>query len=48
MRLGDVGAGGGAKTPVAAVAVSLVDPTNARALVIDSGFQSASALPGCK
>lgn len=41
-------AGGGSKTPVAAVAVSLVDPTNARRLVIDSGFQSASALPGCK
>jgi D-xylose transport system substrate-binding protein len=36
------------KTPVAAVAVSLVDPTNARALVIDSGFQSATALPACK
>ena len=36
------------KTPVAAVAVSLVDATNARALIIDSGFQSASALPACK
>ena len=36
------------KTPVAAVAVSLVDPANARALVIDSGFQSATSLPACK
>jgi len=42
------GKSGSGKTPVAAVAVSLVDATNARALVIDSGFQSASSLPGCK
>ncbi len=47
-RTGMVPGGGGGKTPVAAVAVNLVDPANARALVIDSGFQSASALPGCK
>ena len=39
---------GDGKTPVAAVAVSLVDAHNARALVIDSGFQSASSLPSCK
>ena len=39
---------GGGKTPVAAVAVELVNPANARSLVIDSGFQSASALPACK
>ena len=41
-------AGRAGKTPVAAVAVHLVDAENARALVIDSGFQSASALPACK
>jgi hypothetical protein len=41
------GANGG-KTPVAAVAVNLVEPTNARALLIDSGFHSASTLPACK
>jgi D-xylose transport system substrate-binding protein len=39
---------GNAKTPVAAVAVNLVDRTNARALVIDSGFHRASELPSCK
>ena len=32
----------------AAVAVNLVEPGNARALVIDSGFQPAAALPACK
>ncbi|HWE28226.1 MAG TPA: substrate-binding domain-containing protein, partial [Polyangia bacterium] len=41
-------AGPSGKTQVAAVVVNLVDPANARALVIDSGFQSASALPACK
>ncbi len=34
--------------PVAAVAVSLVDRANARALVIDSGFHTAAELPSCK
>lgn len=47
-RTGVVKGGAGGKTPVAAVAVDLVDPKSARALVIDSGFQSASALPACK
>jgi D-xylose transport system substrate-binding protein len=36
------------KTPLAAVAVKLVRPDNARALVIDSGFHAAAALPACK
>jgi D-xylose transport system substrate-binding protein len=36
------------KTPVAAVAVNLVNPGNARQLVVDSGFHAASALPACK
>jgi D-xylose transport system substrate-binding protein len=39
---------GGGKTLVAAVAVNLVDPKNARALVVDSGFHSATSLPSCK
>ena len=39
---------GGSKTPVAAVAVNLIEAHNARALVIDSGFQSAISLPSCK
>lgn len=34
--------------PVAAVAVELVTKSNAKQLVIDSGFQSAGALPACK
>ena len=37
-----------AKTPVAAVAVELVTAANAKRLVIDSGFHSASDLPACK
>ena len=48
VRTGMVAGTSGGKTPVAAVAVNLVDPANARALIIDSGFQSASALPACK
>jgi D-xylose transport system substrate-binding protein len=48
VRTGMAATGNGGKTPVAAVAVNLVDPTNARALVVDSGFQSASTLPACK
>jgi D-xylose transport system substrate-binding protein len=47
-RSGKIAGDNSGKTPVAAVAVSLVDASNARALVIDSGFQSASSLPGCK
>ena len=39
---------GAGKTQVAAVAVSLVDRANARALVIDSGFHTAAELPSCK
>lgn len=39
---------GAGKTPVAAVAVELVDARNARALVVDSGFQPAASLPACK
>jgi len=38
----------GGKTPVAAVAVNLVEPGNARALVVGSGFHDASTLPACK
>ena len=50
VRTGMVAGGNGkaGKTPVAAVAVNLVDRANARALVIDSGFQSAASLPACK
>jgi hypothetical protein len=33
--------------PVAAVEVHLVTDENARALVIDSGFQSEKSLPAC-
>ncbi|HEX9102150.1 MAG TPA: substrate-binding domain-containing protein [Polyangia bacterium] len=47
-RTGMVAGGSGGKTPVAAVAVNLVEPATARALVIDSGFQSAASLPACK
>lgn len=36
------------KAPVAAVPVELVTAANAKRLVVDSGFQSASALPACK
>ena len=36
------------KTPVAAVPVVLVTAANARKLVVDSGFQSAAALPACR
>jgi D-xylose transport system substrate-binding protein len=39
---------GDGKTQVAAVAVTLVEPGNARALVVDSGFHSASSVPACK
>jgi D-xylose transport system substrate-binding protein len=42
------GAGSDGKTPVAAVAVNLIEPGNARALLVDSGFHSASSLPSCK
>ena len=38
----------GDKTPVAAVPVELVTAANARRLVIESGFHSASTLPACK
>lgn len=48
VRSGTVAGSGNGKTPVAAVAVNLVEPGNARALVIDSGFQEAAALPACK
>ncbi len=41
-------AAAGQKTPVAAVAVELVTADNARRLVVDSGFQAASAVPRCK
>jgi D-xylose transport system substrate-binding protein len=37
-----------AKTQVAAVGVELVTAANARHLVVDSGFQLASAVPACK
>jgi D-xylose transport system substrate-binding protein len=36
------------KTPVAAVPVVLVTSANAKKLVVDSGFQRASAVPACK
>jgi D-xylose transport system substrate-binding protein len=39
---------GDGKTQVAAVAVTLVEPGNARALVVDSGFHSTSSVPACK
>jgi len=48
VRTGMAATGNGGKTPVAAVAVNLVEPTNARALLVDSGFHSASTLPACK
>jgi D-xylose transport system substrate-binding protein len=38
---------GGGPVPVHAVAVALVTPDNARRLVVDSGFQPASAVPAC-
>ncbi len=37
----------GTKTPIVAVPVVLIDATNARALLVDSGFHAASAVPGC-
>jgi D-xylose transport system substrate-binding protein len=43
---GAADAGGG--PPVVAVPVHLVIPANARALLVDSGFHPASALPACK
>jgi D-xylose transport system substrate-binding protein len=38
----------GQKTQIAAVPVELVTADNAKKLVVDSGFQLASALPACK
>jgi D-xylose transport system substrate-binding protein len=37
----------GTKTPVIAVPVVLVDATNAKSVLIDSGFHAASAAPAC-
>ena len=37
----------GTKTPVIAVPVLLVDAGNAKALLVDSGFHQASAVPAC-
>ncbi len=37
----------GTKTPVIAVSVLLVDASNARTLLVDSGFHAAAAVPGC-
>lgn len=36
------------KTPVAAVPVVLVTAANAKHVIVDSGFQSAAAVPACK
>jgi D-xylose transport system substrate-binding protein len=47
-RAGRLAGGSDGKTPVAAVAVNLVRPDNARALLVDSGFHSALSLPSCK
>ncbi|MGZ3429151.1 MAG: substrate-binding domain-containing protein [Polyangia bacterium] len=48
VKLGRARDSSGGKTPVAAVAVNLVEPGNARSLVIDSGFHSATSIPACK